>query len=382
MRHMKNTVLYVAIASVLAACHSSEHTEHRGERMQVMQVTDLDSLWISGEGLTGEGNFFIQDSCLYLADRIVGSIVGFSLKDGHMVSKELRKGHGHNELPSFMEFYPFLKKPDLWWAVDGDNVYYTYDRVKKELKNHGRMNFGWNLERAVDFDSPSWYGLMDMTSYGINFTYLNDSSCLIPLTIMHRYLGHRAPDQFKEGHIFGIFNTKTMAVERVFGKIPEIYCDRPTTLFDSFRYDFKGDTLYVNHDIDSLIYVYKYPETLLYTMGYEGKGVRREYTETYELLVDYRSDIEKTGANKSLDYIPETGLLLRVMTIDGFSYEKCNTLLQVYQGEDLVLETSMPDYFQYLGYYDGIRRIPLKPEDGQMFFVLYSFNIIQKEQIR
>ena len=379
---MKHKIVYMIVLLVLMACHSSDYTEHRGKKMQTMRVTNLDSLWISGDSLTGEGNFFILDSCLYLADRRVGTICGFSLEDGHLVSKELRKGNGRNELPSFMYFYPFRNKPNLWWAVDGSYVFYTYDRVKKELKNHGRMNFGWNERGNVDFDSPSWYGLMEMSDFGVSFTYLNDSSYLIPVNVMHRYIGNHASDQFRKGHIFGKLNSRTMSVERVFGRIPDIYHNRPTTFFDFFHYDMKGDTVYVSHAIDSLIYVYKYPETLLYTMGYEGTGVKREYTETYELMANYRSDVETVGMNTSMSYVPETGLLLRTMLTNGFTYEEGKTILQVYKDEDLVLETSMPDYFQYLGYYNGkyygIRHISLDMEDGQMFFVLYSFRITRK----
>ena len=37
--------------------------------------------------------------------------------------------------------------------------------------------------------------------------------------------------------------------------------------FESFRFAMRGDTVYVNHYVDSLIYVYLYPDELIYTMG-------------------------------------------------------------------------------------------------------------------
>lgn len=380
-RDMKHKILYVALLSVLASCNSSDKVEHRGEIKPTMKVVELDSLVVPIDSLSGNGNFFLLDSCIYFADTQVGSIFGFSLKDGHLVSKDLKKGNGHNELPNFMYFYPFRNKPDLWWAVDASYFFYTYDRKGKVLTPHGRIDFEWNNMGTVDFESPSYYGIMEMTDYGIDFTYINDSLYIIPLKVMYRYIGDRSADAFTDGRIFGELNPRNMKVERVYGRMPEIYHERPNPILDYFHYDFKGDTLYVSHCVDSLIYVYKYPDKLLFTMGYEEEGFVRDYTVTDKLGYNYRKDMETVGKHTSMKYVPETGLLLRTSLISGFTYEKGITVLQAYKGEDLVLETSMPDYFQYLGYYNGkyygVRHITLE-NDERMYFVFYCFDIINK----
>ena len=116
-------------------------------------------------------------------------------------------------------------------------------------------------------------------------------------------------------------------------------------------------------------------------MGYEEECFVRDYTVTDKLGYNYRKDMETVGKHTSMKYVPETGLLLRTSLTEGFTYEKGVTVLQAYKGEDLVLETSMPDYFRYLGYYNGkyygVRHIAL--EDGErMYFVFYCFDIINK----
>lgn len=278
-----------------------------------------------------------------------------------------------------MYFYPFKNKPDLWWAVDASYFFYTYDRKAKALKAHGRIDFGWDKMGAVDFALPHFYGIMDMTDYGIDFTYINDSLYMIPLKVMYRHIGNRSADAFTEGRIFGELNPYTMNVEHVYGRMPKVYHERPNPILDYFHYDFKGDTMYVSHCIDSLIYVYKYPDELLFTMGYEGEGFVRDYTVTHKLGYNYRKDMQTVGKHTSMKYVPETGLLIRTTLTQGFTYEKGTSILQAYKEEDLVLETTMPDYFQYLGYHDGkyygVRHIALEESD-KMYFIFYSFNII------
>lgn len=79
---------------ILTACHSSNNVEHRGEKMQIMQVENIDSLVVSIDSLSGNGNFFLLDSCVYFADTQLGSIFGFSLKDGRLISRNYEKEMG------------------------------------------------------------------------------------------------------------------------------------------------------------------------------------------------------------------------------------------------------------------------------------------------
>ena len=71
------------------------------------------------------------------------------------------------------------------------------------------------------------------------------------------------------------------------------------------------DTLYVNHATDSLIYVYKYPNNLLYTVGYESSDVNRNYTVGYDVeMSNFKSDIRIVGVNSGLLYVPEKTFII------------------------------------------------------------------------
>lgn len=141
-----------------------------------------------------------------------------------------------------------------------------------------------------------------------------------------------------------------------------------------------GDTLFVNHAVDSLIYVYKYPDQLLYTMGYEVEKVNRDYTVGYEIDMEtFTDDIKKVGSNIGLAYVPDENLLFKTV-LEGFSNGK--TYLQTYKGNDLVLEAEMPPFFKFLGYENGIvygvRMMPLETEDEYMYFIFYQYKLEEK----
>lgn len=103
-----------------------------------------------------------------------------------------------------------------------------------------------------------------------------------------------------------------MKVKKVWGDFPNVYKQRPTPFFEFFQYAMNKDTLYVNHATDSLIYVYKYPNNLLYTVGYESSDVNRNYTVGYDVeMSNFKSDIRIVGVNSGLLYVPEKHLLFR-----------------------------------------------------------------------
>ena len=137
-----------------------------------------------------------------------------------------------------------------------------------------------------------------------------------------------------------------------------------------------SDTLYINHAADSLIYVYKYPDELLYTIGYECSGINRNYTKGYEVeMAQFKKDIQSVGLNTGLLYVKEKQLLFRTV-LKNFNSREVS--LQAYLNNDLVLEADVPGLFKLLGfwnsYFYGVDMLPKEKEDG-MNFVFYRFKI-------
>lgn len=104
-----------------------------------------------------------------------------------------------------------------------------------------------------------------------------------------------------------------MKVVDVFGHFPEIYKVSPAPHLEFFQYAIEGDRMYVNHTVDSLIYVYQLPDKPLYTIGYECKDIDRDYTVSRKIdnSTLFEKDLQHVGFNTGLRFIPGSDVLCR-----------------------------------------------------------------------
>ena len=380
---MKGIVRYCLIIGMLVSCISCSENQmsvHKGKRLMTHQLSLVDSVMVDADATSGRGNFFMVDSFVYFADCYYMALYQYK-QDGTFVKRHFGKGQGPNELVSFMYSYPIKDSGGECFLIDPSNIMFSYNTDDYQLKKRGRLDFGWENVDKDNYDSPSVYNIMEMSDFGINMIALNDTLALMPVSFVDRLLGEVSVDRYHKGHVLAELNLRTMKVEKVVGKLPKIYLDKPTPLFEFFQYDMSGDTLFVNHAVDSLIYVYKYPDQLLYTMGYEVEKVNRDYTVGYEYdMKTFTGDLKKVGSNIGLSYVPEENLLFKTV-LEGFSNRK--THLQAYKGSNLVLEAEMPPFFKFLGYKNGIvygvRMLPLETEDEYMYFIFYQYKLEKKD---
>lgn len=373
----RNFLYGLGILLVSISCANSPENTYRGNRVLNRQVKQLDSVIVSADSTSGRGNFFMQDSSIYFADAYYASIFRYRAVDGAFISRHFTLGQGPNELSAFLYAYPFKRREGKCFIVDNSLNVYSYQENDFLLRRKGVVDFGWDKVQRDNYDSPSVYNVMEMSDFGINFTYLDDSTLLIPVSLVNRYFNDINSKRYEKGHILAELNTKNMRVRKVVGRFPSIYKEKPTPFFEFFKYVLRGDTLYVNHAVDPLIYVYKYPDELLYTMGYEVPNVNRNYTIGYDVGIShFKEDCKEVGVNMELVYIKEKDLLLRTVLKSFKTRQVC---LQAYSGTNLVLEANMPDFFKFLGYYNnyfyGARMLPLETVDGRMSFVFYRFRI-------
>jgi hypothetical protein len=361
------------------SCSENQLPIHKGKRLMSHQLSLVDSIMVDADATSGRGNFFMADSFVYFADCYYMALYQYK-QDGTFVKRHFGKGQGPNELVSLKYSYPIKDSKGECFLIDPSNIMFSYNTDDYHLKRRGRLGFGWENVDKDNYDSPSVYNIMEMSDFGINMIALNDTLALVPVSLVDRLLSGVSVDRYHKGHILAELNLQTMKVEKVVGKLPMIYMDKPTPLFEFFQYDMAGDTLFVNHAVDSLIYVYRYPDQLLYTMGYEVENVNREYTKGYEIDMKlFTDDLKKVGSNIGLTYVPDENLLFKTV-LESFSNRK--TCLQVYKGNDLILEAEMPPYFQFLGYENGVihgvRMRPLETEDEYMYFIFYQYKLEAK----
>lgn len=377
MMSLRNILLGMGMLFISISCSHDAVAPHVGEYKIDRRIVLVDSIVVSADSTSGRGNFFMQDSSIYFADSYYMSVFQYNYTSSSSKECYFRKGQGPNEVSSFYCAYPFRGKNEEVFMLDVSMGMYTYRKGEYTLSYNGIMDFGWDKLMKNDYDSPSVYRTMEMTDFGISLTYLNDSTVLLPVSLINRHLDGITAERYQKGHIFGELNLNNMKIDKVFGHFPNIYRNKPTPFLEFFQYDMYHDTLYVNHAVDSLIYVYKYPDQLLYTMGYEVADVNRDYTIGYENdMSKVRNDMQEVGTNTGLLYVPEMGLLLRT-TMKSFKDKK--VALQVYSGHDLVSEAGMPGFFKLLGYWNGYlygtQYLPLEDDKGNVQFVFYRFKI-------
>jgi hypothetical protein len=351
---------------------------HKGEKRMVTYIEN-DSLFINASNTSGRGNFYMMDSVITYADTYYSTLFHYDIHTGACFSQHFRKGNGPNELSAFLHAYPAYNRKQVY-ILDHSNLLFGCDE-KYDLLKHGHISFEWNntVLSSSDFESPSNYNVMEMSDFGINMGHLNDSIVILPVNIIKRYTSDGElinKKHYSNGRIFGELNLKTMKIEKVFGRFPEIYKTSPVPHLEFFQYAMDKETIYVNHAVDSLIYVYKYPETLLYTIGYECNRINRGYKTTK--VIDealFAHDMQRTGINTGLKYIPRTNSLIRTYMTNLVTGESG---LQIYKDNDLIGEFEMPPFYIFLGYYNGIyygvRMVPIEDE-SETHFVFYKTKI-------
>ncbi len=362
------TTIVVAIFILCSCCESRQNVAHKGGIVSPIAMT-IDSIEIKSDGMSGYGNFFMSDDQLLFADSRTCKLYTFNT-DGELLETHFAKGHGANEFPSFLYMCPIVNDTKSIIAVDESNNCYYFDTKTYHVKKLGVVHFDWEKAKQSDLSSPSLYKLPDMYDMGMTFIRRNDTTIISPIEIMDRLLSDKK-QRYKSGHILAEINLNTMAVAKVFGKFPKMYEEHPNANMEFFQYCANGDTLYINHTIDSLIYVYEYPDRLLYTMGYELKHLNRDYTESWSIDSGvFYDNLKKCGFNTGLWFCKETGLLFRTAVPNSVS---TYSLLQVYQNTNLIGSYIAPPYFKMLGYingvYYGVRMTPIEINDKLSFMV-------------
>jgi hypothetical protein len=369
---------------MLQSCgDNSRENIHLGEKKISINIS-IDSIIVDVPYSSGQGNFYMEDSIITFADSYYSTFFHYDMNREEYTSKHFSRGNGPNELNKFMHAYPAYNKKQTF-ILDGSMFLTSFDEQFNIVK-HGIIDFGWGeTPLASDLGSPTNYGVMEMSDFGIYFTYLKDSSLIIPLKILVHRHGRgtefektMSKNRYTKGKIFSKLNLKNMKIEEIFGNIPEIYKTSPMPHMEFFQYAVKNDTFYVNHCVDSLIYAYKYPDLLLYTIGYECDDVDRKYTITKLITEEnlFRQDCQEGRSfNTGLKYIPQTNFLIRTYMKNLITGESG---IQVYENNNLVGEFEMPPYFIFLGYhkgtYYGSRIIPIETEEKSEF-VFYKFRL-------
>ncbi|MFI3263200.1 MAG: hypothetical protein R3Y26_09900 [Rikenellaceae bacterium] len=354
---------------------------HLGKNSETQVNIVIDTIETEIYNSSAVGNFFVKDSIVTFVDAVTCEFYDYTLS-GRYLGTYFQKGRGRNEISSLMYAYPIENDSnERCLIVDNSNMISSYRLEEKKISKNGVVDFGWENRKTNKFHSPSIYNILAFSDFGVRFNLVNDETVMFPISIINRNTksaDYVIAQRYDSGAIFGELDLKSMRVKRVFGKFPNIYKTNPTPHLETFDYAIKSDTIYVNHTIDSLIYVYKYPDKLLYTIGYECKNIGRNYTHTknIDVMGNFKIDIQNCGLNSGL-LLCSNNTLCRSYFKSAKSGE-CG--LQVYDinTNNLIMDINVPNYFKLLtykdGYYYGVNFTPKECDDSTIL-QLYRIKI-------
>lgn len=351
-----NRSVYIVIMWLLCvSCGKKAGIIHLGENHSGHYNVEIDTMYVSAEHLSGMGNFYFKDSVITFVDAISCTFYDIDLA-GQITGCYFGKGRGENEIRALMFAYPIENDPlNRGVMVDNDNIVTIFDTKNKRIDYSKKMDFGWENRPHDQYRSPSLYNISSFTDFGVSYYLDSDSVFIFPVNIVNRKT--KTPDRiedkrYEEGAIWGELNLSTMKVEGVRGRFPEIYKAQPRPHMEFFQYTCSNGLIYVNHGVDSLIYVYKYPDDLQYTIGYECSDIDRNYTSarTIDYGDTFKKDLQHVGMNTGLLFCAGNRTLCRTYIKSAATGASG---MQLYKNNDLIADVEMPSYFKLLGYKDG-----------------------------
>lgn len=341
---------------LLFSCHNySENLVHKGAMTLTNNQVIIDTMMVSLEQASGMGNYYMRDSIITFVDAMTYVFYDIDL-NGKIMKSYFRRGNGKNEIPSLLYAYPIGNdKLNRAVIIDPSNGVTLFDMESKNILSRGTPDFAWGDRYVKSYKKPELYNFSYFTDFGVSFYLDSNSNLLFQTNIVNR--NTKMPDavekrRYIDGAVIGKLNLETMEVEDVFGHFPDIYKSSPMPHLEFFQYVIHDDKIYINHTVDSLIYVYQYPDTPLYTFGYECKDIDRDYTVTKRIDNPsfFKKDLEHVGFNTGLLFIPELNVFCRTYIKSASNGEAG---MQIYKECDLIADIDVPAFFKLLGYRDG-----------------------------
>ncbi|MCD8388391.1 MAG: hypothetical protein LUD17_16145 [Bacteroidales bacterium] len=352
---VKFASLIVGMSTILLiSCNKSESPIiHKGDVKISYSIAAIDTIPLDITGSSAQGQLFLMDSCVYYSDPIYCAITKFGIESGEKLDSFLRKGRGENEIPSFLYAAP-VKNSERHDILIVDNSLWGYliNMDSKALGKGQLIDFRWDGTVDDDYSGVSKYSLMEMTDFGIDFVERN-GQILAPAQLVNRYLPKISSDRYAKGKTMASISKSSLTVDSVFGHFPKVYSERPTPGFEGmhFDYDSDNDIIFTSHFTDSLIYAYRYPDTPLFTLGFEMPGIDRGYTPGLDdPYTNFKNDISHVGINTALSYLPARGWIVRSGLCD-FNSGDCR--MQIYDAAtgDLIFNSPIPQYSKYVGFF-------------------------------
>ncbi|WP_238531710.1 hypothetical protein [Nitritalea halalkaliphila] len=169
------------------------------------------------------------------------------------------------------------------------------------------------------------------------------------------------PEFYKEAFLVAKISRKDGKIEELLHHFPESYQQYrfvPFHIFFDFHIGSSGKQ-WMTFEVDPTIYVFDASSNLVSSFGEPGVNMRNKYPETRTLEVAFETDLYlesrfKVGFYKDVFVDEEADIVFRTYrtgsTEQATGEELKNPLrLQIYQGEQLISDTTVPERFRLIG---------------------------------
>lgn len=379
---MTKIVFHFLIATMMillsVSCQEQSIVIHKGEKLVTELNIKKDSILLSADSVSWNGNFFSTKDYIGFADTYYCSILKFERNTGKYLGRVLGKGKSSDEIPEFMYAYP-LTNDDSKIILVGSSLDITiYNDTENVIEYRGFLDFGWNKGSKDDFSSFYVYNVMEMTDLGIDIYNAEDDFIIFPLSFVNRNLSKVNRERYLKGSIWGKYSLKEKKFKNLMGKYPDRYMNHPSPNFEYFRSTPYGEDYLACHTTDSLIYVYdKNMNKVKYTFGYEFEDADRSYTgDNYENGMDYMmDDMKRVSVNASL--LCTEKFIIRSCFHKILNEQEAFTSFQLYDctNMNLIAEQKIKGIIQFVNADDKkIYGVNVKPNKDDKYY-LYTFEI-------
>lgn len=383
---MKQSVLILFVVFVLVlGCNRNSppvYTIMGSKDIRIHRI-EMDSAVISLEGTSLIGELKILHNQLCFVDEQFASV--WVLNDSLKLDKRhLGLGKGPNELFGI-----------TWIAEVADSGYVIFDTngwiyeinshwEKKDQTHYNQYASDLSETRLMYFTKPWMKDVYNLHFYSRSMIALDSNYAIIPIDL-ETYAAnpwgiyYGGEPYYKSFFSVGQVDLKTGLLDTMFLTRPPVYLEeknRYLGIFDTQEFAMHDSTFWVVWAIDSLIYEYIYPDSMVCAFGSGGINMNtkyRPYKDIKDMHLKYQNDIKEFGYYTSLNYDASDGLLFR-------GYEKgrgAGTGLQIYDADShaLIGDLNMPHGFKFMGKKDGTYYGCSAVDEYAGTIVLYHFKL-------
>ncbi|MXV14070.1 hypothetical protein [Hufsiella ginkgonis] len=350
---------FTLVASLVSSCRNSGRPVRHEPSKQAVTIheIDIDTLMLQIPNTSGSGKIQFYGDSIVFCDNIYCQVSSYG-PDGNFKNVFLGKGRGPGEIKALQEV---ILTPENKYVLENWNIH-VYDR---NWKRKAFTKINWNSTKSASFleNNPGGEesGIYEVKYFQNKFVLLDSNTYLFNIESLHpKYNGYLAADNYyKTAHLVAKMDAASGKVTDLMGNYTDVYLKyKYLPNLANWKYDLVQDSVYLTFEIDERIYVMDKDFHPVRSFGLKPDSMKMNYipTNTFKAAgARYKEDRATKCYFSDIKFIKEKNLLLRVYTTGAPAGSYSETApqhqrMQVYRGNTLIGDVSVPPEFKVLGY--------------------------------